>query len=99
MQNFQPSAGIVLNPNISAGPSDFTMPTGSNLDINKVIFSTEHYSGDLCTPTVSCIDTQRKLYPPPGLPEQDQEAVGEKGGEGFDEAAFIQPALEHHIAA
>ena len=35
--NFQPSAGIVLNPNIAAGPSsDFMMPTGSNLDINKV---------------------------------------------------------------
>ena len=35
--NFQPSVGIVLNPNIAAGPSsDFMMPTGSNLDINKV---------------------------------------------------------------
>merc|ERR1719341_2637904 len=32
----EPSAGIVLNPNIVAGPSsDFMMPTGSNLDINK----------------------------------------------------------------
>ena len=32
----QPSVGIVLNPNIVAGPSDFQMPTGSNLAINKV---------------------------------------------------------------
>ena len=40
----------MLNPNIAAGPSsDFMMPTGSNLDINKVDlnFMIGYYSGDL----------------------------------------------------
>jgi len=31
----EPNPGLVLTPNLAAGPSDFTMPTGSNLDINK----------------------------------------------------------------
>ena len=95
----------MLNPNIVAGPSDFMMPTGSNLDINKVdlnIIMIEHYSADFYTFAILTFALLHsilvKQHSQPGLPEQDQEAVGEKGGEGFDEAAFNQPALEHHIA-
>ena len=38
-----------MTPNLAAGPSDFTMPTGSNLDINKVYFRIDFHSGLIFT--------------------------------------------------
>ena len=38
-----------MTPNLAAGPSDFTMPTGSNLDINKVYFWIYFHSGLIFT--------------------------------------------------